>query len=172
MMKKIFKKLASKIKREWSIAKFIVDSKQTNNNWLFFQVPISYENYYVSMDITIYSVFFELQWGFRINSIFDRIRFRLVNNQKTYFEIVRDGIFFDELIEGEKLTLEYGKKYKISLIVNDFNYLLYVDDRCVINIKDNISNMKTGDFGLYLYENEGRKINAEIDNLKIEMLTT
>lgn len=75
------KNIIGKFKNLWNQSKKLnINQQPLKNEWMFFQYPTECRNYVAEMNVTIHSIFKELQWGFRMSSIYECLRFRLIDN--------------------------------------------------------------------------------------------
>ena len=113
---------------------YIVLSKYKKNDWVyFFTDNISYD-YMISLKIIFHSSFKEFQIAFKHRSIFERLRFRIIDNNRLVFEVVAKGVFFNEL-KVLPFSLDMNRKYDIDVVLqgHDHTYsrskILYGDGK-------------------------------------------
>jgi hypothetical protein len=155
----------------------------TKNNILIKSVDISSEdwvyliynnnlsnNFCLSFSTIIYSLFTEFQIAFKHKSILERLRFRIIDNQKVVFEVVNNGYFSKPIVE-RPFSFVIGRKYYIELFVNEYTYSLVIDHIEVITILDKKCKFKHGGLALIFWDKKERSnINLMIDELKLESI--
>ena len=132
---------------------YIVLSKYKKNDWVyFFTDNISYD-YMISLKIIFHSSFKEFQIAFKHRSIFERLRFRIIDNNRLVFEVVAKGVFFNEL-KVLPFSLDMNRKYDIDVVVMKDVYAFCVDGEALMTIVDKQHLFEDGGAGLVFWDEE------------------
>ena len=124
-------------------------------------------NYVLSFELTLLSTFKEFQVAFRHESLFKRLRFRIVDGNTVVFEIVVKGIFFNSFI-SKPIELDKEKLYHIQVMVYNTIYALMIDGEAVLAIESTNKDFIAGDMAIVFWDDkEKSNINAIISELKI-----
>lgn len=141
---------------------------KTPNRWIFLLYKKTLGNIYsITYDITIFSIFKEIQFGFNYETIAKRVRFMIVDNKNLVFEVVENGTFY--LIQSVPLSLKLGIKYHIRIEVIKDSFFYYVDDVLVMSLSSHLHEAKNNQkIAFIFWENKNeREIKVLLDNISI-----
>lgn len=146
-------------------------SKGLSNDWAYLYTEKISGDFKLDFDLILKTEFKEFQIAFKHQSLFERLRFRIVENKKLEFEVVSSGVFYNHLIVTP-CSLEINKKYHVCVIVFNYQYSFILDDKPLLIINDYHHHFKKGGLAIVtwdqLYPSE---INCEILNFNINIHT-
>lgn len=143
--------------------------KHNKNNWAYFLYDIpNCSSYRMSMKIRVEAVFHEVQWSVCNESVYERIKLRVVDNKRMDFDVVTGGFFYDRLY-SVPFSFNIDQTYSVDIVVDKSANLfsVIVDDRCIICVKGKHKNMKMGKFGIILYDFNDKRIKAQYNDLRL-----
>lgn len=137
------------------------------NDWIYLTTfDHKFCNVRLDIHVKFNSIFKEFQLAFRHKSLFERLRFRIVDGTTLVSEIVTNG-FFSSPISQIPFNLEIGRVYEMSLICLDGFYGLSIDGNSLMVIHDTQYSYQNGELGVILWDDKKSNINAEIINLNL-----
>lgn len=154
------------IKREDGCIKCDIPSER-KNEWIFLQIPNKLAIYEFSFDAIVKTVNSEFQLAFNFENIGRRYRFNLVNNQRINFDIVKDGIFHNNLV-SIPFVLNLGELYHFKLRVNENKFQYLINDSVVMSVQINTKELLKGNIVLILWNSEVNPINVVYKNLQLK----
>lgn len=104
--------------------------------------------------------------AFRHKSLFERLRFRIVDGTTLVSEIVTNG-FFSSPISQIPFNLEIGRVYEMSLICLDGFYGFSIDGNSLMVIHDTQYSNENGELAVVLWDDKKSNIDVEIINLSL-----
>jgi hypothetical protein len=159
----------------------VVASSHRADDWTYFisrdEFPGSFA---VTFDVTVDSVFTEVQIEFRRHSIVERCRFIIKDNQRLVFSIVRHGHFYFGLGDtpphatevqyrsdkhGVPCSLGLGRTYGVAVIVRERAYSFYLDGVPLLAVDDYTDTRGRGKVALLLWHDTGDSdVRARVEN--------
>ena len=137
------------------------------NDWIYLTTfNHNFSNVRLDIHVKFNSIFKEFQLAFRHKSLFERLRFRIVDGTTLVSEIVTNG-FFSSPISQIPFNLEIGRVYEMSLICLGGFYGLSIDGNSLMVIHDTQYSNQNGELAVVLWDNNKSNINAEIINLSL-----
>ncbi|KAA8482024.1 hypothetical protein BDE36_1133 [Arcticibacter tournemirensis] len=148
--------------------KIIFRTEGLNDDWIYCYTPdLLIENFVLSLDVTIYSVFTELQFAFRHKDFYNRYRFRTIDNKLLVFEIVHRGQFYTNL-KTVPCSLDLGRKHSINVIAEGNRFEFVLDDVVLLSLQLEYSPFKKGGIAFILWDETGpSSISAKFENIKL-----
>lgn len=149
---------------------FSLDSHSKENDWSYLYTNKRLGDFQLSFDVEFQSVFKEFQIAFKHKSIFDRLRFRIIDNQLLAFEIVEQGIFYNQF-KTTPFSYQLNRKYNIALVICNYEYSIYIDNEWKLTIQDNCRNFKDGGIAFVCWEPSfPSNIKCNVSNVSLELL--
>lgn len=137
------------------------------NDWIYLTTfNHKFSNVRLDIHVKFNSIFKEFQLAFRHESLFERLRFRIVDGTTLVSEIVTNG-FFSSPISQIPFNLEIGRVYEMSLICLDGFYGLSIDGNSLMVIHDTQYSNENGELAVILWDNKKSNINVEIVSLSL-----
>ena len=144
-------------------------SNDLSNDWLYLYSNNNIGDFKLDFCLTLQSEFKEFQVAFRHVSIFERLRFRIVQNRDLVFEVVSRGVFYNNLI-STPCSLEIKKMYHISIMAYQFQYVFCLDKTPLLIIDDYHRRFNCGGLAFIAWDPVSPScINCEITNIKLQI---
>lgn len=143
-------------------------SRGISDDWIYCIYNKSISNKSVlEFDCVINSIFTEFQIAFNHESIFERYRFRVVDNKELVFEVISGGFFFNDIYSVE-FSFELQRQYNIKVVLNENQYSFVVDGEVVLCVEENrVIDGELG-FALILWDNNKESnIDVCFKNMKL-----
>jgi hypothetical protein len=143
-----------------------VEAPRKQDNWVYCILKYDFGNQYLlNFNVTLQTCFHEFQLAFMHRSLFERYRFRVVDNISLDFEIVGKGYFFHKIL-SVPFSFEIGKCHNIKLIIAEAKYQFIVDNQVVLTVSDAARWYNSGELALIFYDWEGKDdIRLKIENM-------
>lgn len=154
------------IKREENCIKCEVSPKN-KNEWIFLQIPNRLSTYELSFDAIVKTVNTEFQIAFNFENIGRRYRFNLVNNERLHFDIIENGIFYNELV-NIPFSLNLNESYHFKLKVNENKFQYLINSNAVMSVQIKTEKLLKGDIVLILWNSNANSINVIYNNLNLK----
>lgn len=124
------------------------------NDWIYLTTfNHKFSNVRLDIHVKFNSIFKEFQLAFRHKSLFERLRFRIVDGTTLVSEIVTNG-FFSSPISQIPFNLEIGRVYEMSLICLDGFYGLSIDGNSLMVIHDTQYSNENGELAVVLWDDK------------------
>lgn len=137
------------------------------NDWIYLTTfNHKFSNVRLDIHVKFNSIFKEFQLAFRHKSLFERLRFRIVDGTTLVSEIVTNG-FFSSPISQIPFNLEIGRVYEMSLICLDGFYGFSIDGNSLMVIHDTQYSNENGELAVVLWDDKKSNIDVEIINLSL-----
>ena len=148
-----------------------IKSKGIAREWLYMTTyGQQYRNVKIEIDIVFKTLFKEFQIAFCHKSLFERLRFRIVDGDKLVFEVVTKG-FFSKPISQKHYQLETNKKYHFDVTCINGKYTFSEGDKQLMTVRDCEYEKETGNVGVIFWDDKAvSNIDAEIYTCKIYTL--
>ena len=141
-----------------------VSSQGLSNDWIYLTTyHKEFCNCRLSVTIRFDSIFKEFQIAYRHHSLFERLRFRIVDGNEIVSEVVTKG-FFSNPIHKIPFALEISKVYKIDLYCIDGNYSFAINDEVKMTIRDTKYEKEQGELAIVFWDDKPQS------NIRAEML--
>lgn len=135
-------------------------SPRRKENWVYMFSQNKLDDSFVIKFKTKISTFFEeYQIAFRFNDIFNRYRFRVVDNKRLVFETIINGIFVNEMI-SVPFSFDIDVYYDIELIVYGQYFIFSVDGKPVLTVNEINKLIDGGSFAFIFWNQQD---DADID---------
>lgn len=150
----------------------INSQKSDGENWPVFKFNLIQDNYCVEFDYKNSITIHEFQLAVNYKNIKERNRFLIIENEIVLFDCIKNGIFFPILFKKKISNIfNYEGINHIKLISYKGLYALYVNDNCLLAIKEKEKICKGNSVAFILWEDfHNRPISCNITNLKISTL--
>jgi hypothetical protein len=149
----------------------LIKSSGILDDWIYYYLNEKIcGNYAFELNVVLHSVFTEFQIAFHHQSIFERYRFRVVDNEVLVFEVIHGGYFFTNLF-SVPFYFELNKLYIIKLIIKKGNYVFIANNEVILSIIEKGCLLPSGGVAIILWDvNESSNIDITIKNLSISKI--
>lgn len=150
---------------------YLIKSKGISREWLYMTTyGQQYDNVKVEVEIIFNTLFKEFQLAFCHKSLFERLRFRIVDGNNLVFEVVTKG-FFSSPIFQKHFQLQIGVRYKFDVTCLNGVYTFSEGGKELMVVRDKKYQNETGNVGVIFWDDKPvSSINAEIFSCKIYTL--
>lgn len=151
--------------------KCVIDSFKREKEWIYYLLKNQEKNILIDLNVSFLSEFTEFQFDFLHKSIYERLRFMVVDNTKLVFEVVSKGMFFVDL-KSIPFSFELNRVYNVRIIILGNKYSFIVNDKTLMTITNNSEekNNQIYDIAFILWDNKDKsdiKLNLESFNIYV-----
>lgn len=110
-----------------------IPARKNSWNCIHFEDVKKYRGFYLSLFVSVDTVFSEVQFAFNYRSIDSRLRFNIVDNRKVTFDVIHGGMF--QNIAEKRFSFRKGKEYFVEIVFCDGCAFFAVDNKVLMSVK-------------------------------------
>ncbi len=147
-----------------------INSAPKDNNWICFFYNPKKKSYKLEYEFITYSSLEEIQVAFKCKNLGERYRFMIHNNKEAVFECVHRGVFYLNIFK-KIFKIYKGKKYRVTLIVNENTFEYYINEKLIYSIVEDGSLINGDDVIIIFYNKESKDgVNVDLLNCNISYM--